>query len=190
MPERTDTTPEAAPSFELRLATEADRTYLQRLNFLTEVLGDEDAPLRADQYIPWREFYADSWQPEDGAFIAYDDLGIPAGGVWLLWGRRDETDGSDVAENDTHNTITAGIGHVANGIPELSIAVEPRFRGQGLGTVLLNAAIEQARAMRAPGISLAVDVRNPRAHELYRRVGFNDVRFDEPTQHYVLSIEF
>lgn len=167
----------AETPFELRIATEADRTYLQRLNFLADVLGDENAPLDPEEYIPWREFYVDSWQPEDGGFIAIDDLGIPAGGVWLRWGRDGEG-------------ITAGLGHVADGIPELALAVERRYRGQGLGTLLLNAAIEQARAMRAPGISLSVDVHNPRAHALYRRVGFTDLRFDEPTQHYVLLMEF
>ena len=54
--------------------------------------------------------------------------------------------------------------------PELSIAVLPQFRGQGLGTRLLEALTEAARG-HYRAVSLSVSRGNP-AERLYRRAGF------------------
>lgn len=137
--------------------TEADRTYLARLNFLTDVLGDEFAELHADFDTDFG-YYLGDWNPDRGGFIAWEG-NIPAGGVWLNWGT-----------DERH-----GYGHVAAGIPELALAVEPRFRGQGVGTLLLDAATDLAEEMGAPGISLSVAPENERAHRLYLHVGFQPV---------------
>ncbi|AEI08532.1 hypothetical protein CRES_0169 [Corynebacterium resistens DSM 45100] len=50
--------------------------------------------------------------------------------------------------------------------------MEPRFRGKGVGTLLLDAATDLAEEMGAPGISLSVAPENERAHRLYLHVGF------------------
>lgn len=152
----------STPGILLQPTTESDRTYIYRLNFLTEVFGEETAEI-SENFSEDLHFYVKSWAPDRGGFIAWDSQGIPAGGVWLLWG----------AENDH------GYGFVAPDIPELAIAVEPRFRGQGAGSLLINAAIKQARELGAPGVSLCVDDDNPRALKLYRRLGFVDVRHDD-----------
>lgn len=157
-------------TFELRRATESDRTYIARLNFLTEVYGDESKPLPPEANN-WFAYYVDKWTPEGGAIIAWDGIN-PAGGVWLNWGTEAEH----------------GFGHVEEGIPELAIAVEGRYKGQGLGSELLEAAAQLARELGAPGISLSVAYDNPRAARLYRHVGFVDV--DEHSEHYVLVKRF
>lgn len=156
-------------SFTLVATTEQDRTYIKRVNFLADVMGDETKPATQDM-VEGAKHYVGRWNPENGGFVAYDNFGIPAGAVWLSWGDK----------------ISQGFGHVEEGIPELAIGVEHRYRGQGVGTSLLNAAIELARELQAPGVSLSVSEHNPRAHKLYRSLGFEDLRYDEPTQHYVL----
>lgn len=53
-----------------------------------------------------------------------------------------------------------------------SIGIDPLFRGTGAGTALLRAMIERARRSDVGSATLLVDVDNPNAERLYRRVGF------------------
>ena len=142
---------------ELRPTTEADRTYIARLNFLTDTFGDEHGTVPAE-FDEDFTFYVDDWQPERGGFIAWRG-NIPAGGVWLNWGT-----------DERH-----GYGHAEPGIPEIALAVEGRYKSQGIGTALLHAATELARELAPPGISLSVTDTNTRAARLYRHVGFTDI---------------
>lgn len=146
--------------FELRPTLEQDRTYIARLNFLTDVFGDENAPISSSFAEDFR-YYVDGWSAPNGGYIAWEG-NIPAGGVWLTWGTKQRH----------------GYGHAEVGIPELAIAVESRYTGQGLGTMLLDAATNLARSLGAPGISLCVDVNNPRARRLYEHIGFKEIRSD------------
>lgn len=128
--------------------TEADRTYIARLNFLTDVFGDEHAAVSAEFDRDY-DYYVRDWQPVNGGFIAWDG-NIPAGGVWLVYG---------TAERH-------GYGHFREGVPELAIAVEPRYRGKGVAKRLL----EQV----AGPVSLSVHPDNERAYRLYRKCGFEE----------------
>ena len=56
-----------------------------------------------------------------------------------------------------------------------SIAVLEDCRGRGIATLLLNAVIDKARAMKLPAVGLLVDKGNPKAEKLYGRVGFKYV---------------
>ncbi|QNE88677.1 GNAT family N-acetyltransferase [Corynebacterium incognita] len=154
----------------LRATTEADRTYVARLNFLTDTFGDEHGELPEDFETDF-VYYVEGWEPNQGGFIAWRG-GVPAGGVWLLWGTE-----------DNH-----GYGFVEESIPELAIAVEGRFKGEGIGTALLDAATELARTLGAPGISLSVEQSNERAHRLYQHVGFEPV--GDRRGHFVLVKRF
>lgn len=139
---------------ELRATQESDRTYIARLNFLTDTFGDEFGEI-SEHFDKDYEYYVAAWNPNEGGFIAWDAY-VPAGGVWLMWGTE-----------ESH-----GFGHAEEGIPELALAVEGRYKGQGIGTSLIQAATELARKLGTPGISLAVDPDNPRAHRLYQYLGF------------------
>lgn len=144
--------------FHLRPATESDRTYLQRLNFLADVFGDEDGELKPDA-VDGIETYVDAWNPQrDGGVIAFDSYRTPAGGVWLrYWATPDE-----------------GNANLGPDVPELAIAVENRFAGHALGTTLLDAACQLARSQGAQRIALWVDPDNARARHRYEKFGFTD----------------
>jgi ribosomal protein S18 acetylase RimI-like enzyme len=66
-----------------------------------------------------------------------------------------------------------GYGYVDDRTPELSIAILPGYRGQGLGGLLLAALLEEARRSFKT-VSLSVSRDNP-AIRLYRRLGFEVV---------------
>lgn len=55
------------------------------------------------------------------------------------------------------------------------LAVLPGHRGRGIGTRLLAAARERARALGAPELSLLVFAANPGARRLYDREGFKEI---------------
>ena len=156
--------------FKLRPLSEADRTYLARLNFLTDTFGEEHKEL-TPQFDADFDYYLTGWEPSRGGFIAWEG-NVPAGGVWMNWGTE-----------QSH-----GYGHVEEGIPELALAVEPRYRSQGVGTLLLRAATDLARDLGAPGVSLSVALANKRAHRLYLFMGFEPV--GESEGHVVLVKRF
>ncbi|BDR56020.1 GNAT family N-acetyltransferase [Xylocopilactobacillus apis] len=56
-----------------------------------------------------------------------------------------------------------------------SLVVNPMFRGQGIGTALLNHLQTNAKKAHKKVIGLNVDDNNPRAKKLYLRTGFKDV---------------
>ena len=64
-----------------------------------------------------------------------------------------------------------GYGYVNDETPELSMAVLPAFRNQGIGSKLLERLIEKAGLYGYEAISLSVDKQN-RAQNLYKRYGF------------------
>jgi ribosomal protein S18 acetylase RimI-like enzyme len=99
--------------------------------------------------------YVQGWgRPGDCGMKAVTADGEPVGAAWLRLLTGNEK----------------GYGYVNDATPELSIALLPDDRGQGIGTRLLEhllvAASEQFDA-----ISLSVSAANPAIH-LYRRFGF------------------
>ena len=64
-----------------------------------------------------------------------------------------------------------GYGFVRSGIAELSVCVLPGYRGAGVGTALLAAAVTEARSRGLEALSLSVEEGNP-ARPLYERFGF------------------
>lgn len=98
----------------------------------------------------------------------------------LEWGRTND-DGFAVFDPVTQRSLGAvwirlfardnrGYGYVDDRTPELSIAIIPEYRNQGLGTDLLNRMIAEAGKQYA-GLSLSVSSANP-AKRLYERLGF------------------
>ncbi|HSL94559.1 MAG TPA: GNAT family N-acetyltransferase [Thermoleophilia bacterium] len=156
----TDTTPRLRPAqvtdgpFLCEMVREADRWRLPPeapRPPLDEILADEHV-----------RRYVDGWgRPGDGGVIA-EVGGAPAGACWWR----------------LFTAARHGWGFVAADVPELSLAVGPAWRRRGIGTRLLTAAIEQARAEGHPTVSLSVMADNP-ARGLYERAGFRRVATDE-----------
>ena len=57
-----------------------------------------------------------------------------------------------------------------------SLAVDSHYRGQGIGTLLLERCFEESQQAGKREISLHVVDTNPRAKQLYERMGFRTVR--------------
>ena len=137
----------------IRPAAEDDQPFLRAM--LYEALfvppgDDPPAPEILDS--PELARYVDGFgtRPDDRGWIAVDDSGAPIGAVWVRrW-----------------DPPTVGYGFVDASTPELSIAVRPDHRGDGVGSALLTAVLDDARRC-----SLSVDARNP-AVALYERFGF------------------
>ena len=147
------------PQFELREATESDRTYLRRLNFLTDVFGDEHGEIGQEE-AEGSDDYVGNWDPEaEGGVLAFDQFRVPAGGVWLRY----------------WSTPEQGWANLGSDIPEIAIAVERRYAGHKLAVRLLAAAVELAAKQGAPKVALWVDPNNERARHRYETFGFKNV---------------
>ncbi|MDO5031160.1 GNAT family N-acetyltransferase [Corynebacterium sp.] len=164
--------------YSVRLAKEADRTYLSRLLFLANTLGDESARIE-DAHIPDVELSVEQWAPlVDGGVIAVSDHLVPVGGSWLRY-YSTEAKGDAYTGNpdaDPFDESQWATEFDPEEIPELFLAVESRYRGLGAGRVLLRNVCNLAEAQEAPAISLWVDPNNPKARALYESEGFTDVR--------------
>lgn len=68
-----------------------------------------------------------------------------------------------------------GFGYVDDAIPEMSIAVLPRYRGRGVGHILMENLFNRLRHANIKGISTYVEHGNP-ARIAYQRLGFVGVR--------------
>jgi len=64
---------------------------------------------------------------------------------------------------------------VADEIHVLNVAVHPQYRRLGLGTMLLDEAMREARAAQAEAVTLEVRRSNQAAQRLYAAFGFEEV---------------
>ena len=102
------------------------------------------------------QLYVKAWgRPGDTAMIALLD-GFPVGAAWFRLFRE----------------TAPGYGFVDEQTPELAVAVVPNARGKGVGSALLAALLERARADGHEALSLSVDRHNEGAIALYEQVGF------------------
>ena len=109
--------------------------------------------LRAD---PALIHYVAGWpRPGDGGIVAVAEDGEPVGAAWV---RRFPAE-------------DPGYGFVDEDTPELSVGVDPRCRGRGIGRALCTAVLDQARGIGVEQVSLSVEKAN-RAITLYRGLGF------------------
>jgi ribosomal protein S18 acetylase RimI-like enzyme len=106
--------------------------------------------------------YVEGW-PRAGefGFVATHGSTACAGAAWCRYLPADD----------------AGYGFVDELTPEVTVAVARSRRGEGIGTALLLALIDEADARAIPALSLSVEKANP-AVRLYGRVGFDVVRVD------------
>jgi ribosomal protein S18 acetylase RimI-like enzyme len=121
--------------------------------------------------------WAASWRSDE---LNESVLAEPAVARYLeRWGRRG--DFAVIAERAGERIGAAwyrlfdesecGYGFVDEGTPEVTIGVEPGYRGGGIGRALLEALADSAREDGYSTLSLSVEEDNP-ALRLYERVGF------------------
>lgn len=153
------------------------------LEYELRELAPADAPVLTGMLrwaMGWREVPAADGSPPSVAVPPYvfDDFGRPGdGGVIAEW------EGGPAGACWYRLLPAAGGGHgfVAADVPELTIAVLPIHRAQGLGGALLDRAIERAGAAGFQSISLSVESDNP-ARAMYERRGFELVADDGSSQ--------
>ncbi len=147
--------------FSLRPLLPQDQCFLWEMLYQAIYVAPGSPPLpRSALQQPELAHYAADWgRPGDlGVLAQLAESAQPIGAAWLrLFPAEDP-----------------GYGFVAAGIPEVSVALLPEYRGMGVGTTLLEELIHAASALY-PAISLSVSPGNP-ARRLYERLGFELVR--------------
>ena len=144
----------------VRPLTSADEPALWEMLYYAIYVAEGDiSPEREVVNQPGVAKYVHEWgRTDDRGFIALDAADKqPIGAAWLRL---------LVGDN-------RGYGYVDEATPEVSIAVAPEYRGQGIGTRLLTQLL-QAAAVDYVTVSLSVAGDNP-ALRLYQRLGFEPV---------------
>jgi [ribosomal protein S18]-alanine N-acetyltransferase len=132
------------------------------IKFLKDMLYEalyvhEGEPLlpRSIIYEPEIVKYIKDWgKPFDCAIVAQNNNEL-TGAIWGRMFQLPET----------------GYGYIDEETPEISMAVKSNYRGQGIGTKLIEAISQEYLKLNIKAISLSVDKRN-KALNLYQRAGF------------------
>ncbi|MDN5199800.1 GNAT family N-acetyltransferase [Fulvivirgaceae bacterium BMA10] len=106
--------------------------------------------------------YVDNWRiyPGDLAIVAVNNDSL----IGAVWGRN-------------FQAPHVGYGYIDDNTPEISMAVKPAFRNQGIGTKLLEKLIRTYQERNYRALSLSVDKLN-QAKNLYLRSGFEVYKED------------
>ena len=146
--------------YRIRPLTNEDEPFLWEMLYqaLYVPAGEPPFPPEIVQQ-PELNCYVAGWgRLDDAGFVALlEETSEPIGAVWI----RLLKDGN------------RGYGYVDDATPELTIALRPAARGQGVGTQLMLKMLAAARD-KYPALSLSVSVGNP-ARRLYQRLGFETV---------------
>jgi ribosomal protein S18 acetylase RimI-like enzyme len=147
--------------YTIRPITPADEPFLWEALYHAIHVAPGDTPPEQDIVShPTLARYVRDWgDANDLGFIAVSDENQqPVGAAWIR-----------LLAGDNR-----GYGYIDDATPELSVAVLPEYRGQGIGTGLL-LHLFQAVSIHHRSVSLSVEAGNP-ASRLYRRLGFEIVR--------------
>ncbi len=121
--------------------------------------GDETPSAEELLAIPQVADYVEGWgRPGDGGVIAEWE-GKPVGACWF---RR-------------FTPAHPGYGFLGEDVPGIGLSVREEYRGRGIGTSLLAAALATLLRGGAATVSLSVELGNERARRLYERAGFEPV---------------
>lgn len=137
---------------ELRALVQSDQDFIWEMLYHAVRVPNCPPPDRCVLQQPDIARYAAQWGDiDDCGVIAIDtETGQKLGAAWLR--------------------VVSGYGFMDDGIPELTIAMIPEVRGQGIGTQLMEALMTCAEG-RYHAITLTVSPQNP-AKRLYERFGF------------------
>lgn len=143
----------------IRSLTSADEPLLWNMLYHALYVPAGQRPfLRDILRAPEIARYAEGWGRRGDVGVMAELKDEAVGAAWLrLWSTDDQ-----------------GYGFVDSETPELSIAVLPAYRNQGIGSQLLARLLETSRPSMT-GVSLSVHRDNP-ALALYQRFGFQAIR--------------
>ena len=117
--------------------------------------------------------YVEDWgRPNDAGVLAETDRGDFAGACWYRL----------FAPGEVYGAVDATS-------PALSIGVLPEHRGKGLGTRLLNGALQLARQSGFSRVGLSVSLQNAAAISLYEAAGFEAIATEHGSQDMVLDLD-
>lgn len=150
----------------IRRAEKADETFLWEMLYHALYVA-EGQPSYPKEVVLEAEIakYVNQWGKKgDEGYIAVDKVTLQSvGAIWIR----------------TFTEENQGYGYIDDETPELSIAILPAYRNQGIGTALIDDLISITES-RYPRLSLSVSVDNP-AVRLYKRFGFEVVEQREQT---------
>ncbi len=141
----------------IRDATPADLPFLEQMLYeAANWRGGPAVPISRPEIAK----YVRGWGTRAGDFgvVAEDARGRAIGAAWYRY----------------FDSDSPGFGYVDDDVPELTIAVEARSRGRGVGRALLRELVDRAARRGATALSLSVEEDNP-ALGLYVSSGFEKV---------------
>jgi ribosomal protein S18 acetylase RimI-like enzyme len=149
---------------ELRRANGGDLAHLKRTLY-EAIAWNPERDLPPFEFViehPELARYHAGWgRPGDLAYLAADGDAVVGASLCRLFTEEDH-----------------GHGFVDAHTPELAVAVWDGHRGQGIGSQLMDALENVARAERFSQLSLSVDTDNP-ARRLYDRLGYVELTVDD-----------
>jgi [ribosomal protein S18]-alanine N-acetyltransferase len=149
--------------FKIRHGSTADINFLWEMLYQAIYVPEGHTPPSKDIINePHIKQILEGWgRSGDLSFIAMDISNQPVGAVWIRLFSED---------NKT-------FGYVDQETPILGIALHPHARGKGIGTLLMEAVLKEAKELGYKKMSLSVDPNNP-ALRLYERFGFKKIGVD------------
>lgn len=138
----------------LRIANFKDEQFLWRAQYHAALLDSKDEQMAAVRSNPMLARYVDGWGRVGDMGVIAEHENKPVGAAWCRLFTED----------------SKGWGWIDEKILEISVAVLPEFRQNGIGTSLLTRLLKIA-CEKNEMLSLAVRSTNP-ALRLYLRLGF------------------
>lgn len=159
--------------YKIRYSTEVDTEFLWEMLYQAIYVPEgQTPPPKAILQESNIKIILEGWgRKGDLGLIAVDSSNKPVGAVWMR------------LFDDSNKTF----GYVDNQTPILGIAMLPNTRGKGVGTLLLEEAFKEAKAIGFKKISLSVDPQNP-ALRLYERFGFEKIGVDGTSWDMVVAL--
>jgi ribosomal protein S18 acetylase RimI-like enzyme len=156
----------------IREMLEEEYPFLEKMLYASIHVPEGEAPYPQNIIEkPELRKYTEGFGREHDHCLVAQENGMLVGAVWVRCFPKEDP----------------GYGFVDESIPELGMAVHEPYRGQGIGTKLIEAMISHLLSHGYGKVSLSVDGTNP-AIRLYRRFGFFDVKTENGTHTMVLEL--
>jgi len=149
------------PPFKIRSLVKDESSYLRKMLFLAIYVppGEDPPNINLLDTSELARYYENWGRFGDLAMALTHSKEDLIGACWIR----------------LHKKSNAGYGYVDDSIPEMNVAIIPKYRGLGLGTQLIGALLDSVKKEGFKKISLSVDRRNP-AINLYKRLNFKEVK--------------